>query len=105
VFALADNEALTDMYMGVSIFWTHYISQRSATVISESSTASEDIHSFRLRIHHKHKHIVEQYLQHVRQEADVIEKKGRELLVSEAHMPSVTSDFGKMWTTVAAMHP
>ena len=85
VFALADNEALTDTYMGIAMLWTHYISQRTAPVISENQSASEDIHSFRLRVHNKHKHIVEQYLQHVRQEADTIEKKGRELLVSAIH--------------------
>lgn len=81
VFALADNEALSDMYMGISMLWTHYISQRSTAVISENSTTSEDIHSFRLRVHHKHQHMVQQYLEHVRKEAEVIEKKGRELLV------------------------
>ncbi len=82
VFALADNEALTDKYMGIAMLWTHYISQRTAPIISENQSASEDIHSFRLRVHNKHKQVVEQYLKYVRQEADVIEKKGRELLVS-----------------------
>ena len=84
VFALADNEALTDTYMGITLLWTHYVQQRSTNVISYDQTASEDIHSFRLRVHHKRKHIIEQYLQHVRQEAAVMEKKGRELLVSFA---------------------
>lgn len=82
VFALADNEALTDKYMGIAMLWTHYISQRTAPIISENQSASEDIHSFRLRVHNKHKRVVEQYLKYVRQEADIIEKKGRELLVS-----------------------
>ena len=82
VFALADNEALTDKYMNISMLWTHYISQRSTTVISENQSASEELHSFRLRVHHKHSYIVPQYLEHVRREADAIEKGNRELLVS-----------------------
>lgn len=80
VFALADNEALTDRYKGVAMMWTHYIQQRSTNVIYETS-ASEDIHSFRLRVHHKKKHLVQQYLQQVRKQAEQIEKQGRELLV------------------------
>lgn len=83
VFALADNEALIDSYMGIPMLWTHFVSQRSTAVLSfESSTVSEDIHSFRLRVHNKHQHMLQQYLAHVRKQADIIEKKGKELLVS-----------------------
>lgn len=106
VFALADNEALTDMYMGITLLWTHYVQQRSTNVISYDQTASEDIHSFRLRVHHKRKHIIEQYLQHVRKEAAVMEKKGRELLVytntgSEAGFRKMK----RMWDSQPFKHP
>ena len=81
VFTLADNEALIDHYKGVSFLWTHYVTQRTAAVISESAAVSEDTHSFRLRVHHKHNAIIPQYLQYVRKQAAEMEKKGRELLV------------------------
>ena len=81
VFALADNEALADAYKGVTVLWTHYITQRTAAVISESA-GSEETHCFRLRVHRKHTNIVPQYLHHIRREAAEMEKKDRELLVS-----------------------
>ena len=78
---MADNEALADAYKGVTVLWTHYITQRTAAVISESA-GSEETHCFRLRVHRKHTNIVPQYLHHIRREAAEMEKKDRELLVS-----------------------
>ena len=62
------------------MLWTHYITTRTAAVITETA-GSEDTHSFRLRVHRKHAYIIQQYLQHIRKEAAEMEKKGRELLV------------------------
>ncbi len=52
--------------------WTHNASERgtAAAMRDPRSGRSQETHTFCLRLHQKHKHIVTQYLQHIRKVAN-----------------------------------
>jgi len=56
-----------ETYHGVTMEWTHNAGERGSTMRDPRARfgRSQEAHSFCLRLHQKHKHIVTQYLQHI----------------------------------------
>ena len=76
-----DNEACADVYQGAVFQWTHITNQRANTTMSYDNTNNDEKHSFQLRVHRKHRRLVQQYLAHVNLSATEEEKRNRQLLV------------------------
>eukprot|EP00891_Asterochloris_glomerata_P002783 jgi/Astpho2/2783/Aster-00954 len=95
IFALADNEACSDTYMGAKFTWTHLVKARANQSVTipglgpmgpqgggrSPSDAGDEVRSFQLSVHRRHRPLVPQYIGAVAQQADKLTQEGRELKV------------------------
>ena len=81
VYALADNEAFSDHFEGISFHWVHFVIQRSGTIVAVDSSVVEETRSFQLKVLARHQHIVQKYVSHIIKRAAELEQLNRELLV------------------------
>ncbi|XP_068643586.1 AAA-ATPase ASD, mitochondrial-like [Aristolochia californica] len=105
VLSLDDFQQVTDHFRGIKFWWSSRKSTSQRSVISWYP-AQEDPRFYRLTVHRKHRLVVTDYLQHVRDKGKEIEVKSRQ---RKLYTNNPTSNWygykSSVWSHVVFEHP
>ena len=92
VFSLGAGETTTDIYSGALMSWTHHATTRAVSPAMAfmgagggggggEGAGADEVRSFELCLHRDHRRLLQPYLRYIREQAEELEKRTRELQV------------------------